>query len=119
MAESSKFTEKQSIEVGKRPINAWRHYGASIFQMYLIGAVAIFTILAVLAKTVAYFAFDVTITHAVQTFNPGWFDGLMNALSWIGFAPQQWIIALVVLLFLFASGHKWAAVRFWDSVLSL
>ena len=38
---------------------------------YLIGAVVIFIVLAVLAKTVAYFTFDVTITRALQTFHAG------------------------------------------------
>jgi undecaprenyl-diphosphatase len=78
--------------------------------MYLIGAVAAFTILAVLAKTVAYFTFDVTITRAIQEFNPGWFDALMRALTWIGFAPQAYIITLLILVFLFASGLKWETV---------
>src|SRR5512143_2652706 len=125
MAEGVKAVEKQGIEVVEKPINAWRRtihaggaivgtpwrrYRAAVFQTYLIGAVVIFVILAVLAKTVAYFTFDVTITHAVQTFNAGWFAGLMNALSWIGFAPQAWIIALGLLLFLYVSGLKWETV---------
>lgn len=60
---------------------AGRQYRAEIFQGYMILAVVVFFILAVLAHTVAYFTFDVTITHAVQTFNAGWFDALMYALS--------------------------------------
>jgi membrane-associated phospholipid phosphatase len=125
MAEGVKAVEKRSIEVAKKPVNAWRQtidaagvivgtpwrrYRAAVFQMYLIGAVDIFIILAVLAKTVAYFTFDVTITHAVQTFNAGWFAGLMNALSWMGFAPQTWIISLAVIGFLYVSGLKWETV---------
>jgi membrane-associated phospholipid phosphatase len=89
---------------------AGRRYRAEVFQGYMILAVVVFFILAVLAHTVAYFTFDVTITHAVQTFNAGWFDALMYALSWIGFAPQVWIISLVVLLFLYASGLHWETV---------
>ena len=55
----------------------------AIFQGYILVAIVLFAILAVLAHTVAYFTFDVTITREVQEFNAGWFDGLMRALSWI------------------------------------
>ena len=89
---------------------AWRRYRAEVFQGYMVLAVVVFFILAVVAHTVAYFTFDVTITQAVQTFNAGWFGELMYALSWIGFAPQVWAISLVVLLFLYASGLKWETV---------
>src|SRR5450432_4504495 len=89
---------------------AGRRYRAEVFQGYMVLAVIVFLILAVLAHTVAYFTFDVTITQAVQTFNAGWFSALMYALSWIGFAPQVWVISLVVLLFLYASGLKWETV---------
>lgn len=116
---------KKPVEAVKKPVNAWRRaidaagaivekpwrrYRAAVFLTYLIGAVVAFIILAVLAKTVAYFTFDVTITRAVQTFNAGWFDALMRALTWIGFAPQAWIITLVVILFLYASGLKWETI---------
>jgi membrane-associated phospholipid phosphatase len=83
-----------------------RDYRAAIFQGYLIGAVIVFLLLAVLAHTVAYFTFDVTITREVQEFNAGWFDVLMRALSWIGFAPQVYVISFLILLFLYASGLK-------------
>jgi membrane-associated phospholipid phosphatase len=88
----------------------WRRYRATVFQGYMIGAVVAFLILAVLAKTVAYFTFDVTITQAVQTFNAGWFGGLMAALSWIGFPPQAYLITVLILLFLYVSGLKWETV---------
>jgi membrane-associated phospholipid phosphatase len=88
----------------------WRKYRANVFLVYLIGAMVVFLILAVLASTVAYFTFDVTITRLVQTFNPGWFNALMVALSWIGFAPQAYVFTLIILLFLIASGLKWETV---------
>src|ERR1041385_8682142 len=92
---------KESIAIDK-PNNPWRptitakdaiaaperrHYRSLVFQGYMILAIVVFLILAVLAHTVAYFTFDVTITRAVQTINAGWFDGLMYSLSWIGFPP--------------------------------
>lgn len=124
--------KKQTVAAVKKPVNAWRRtidaagaivekpwrrYRAAVFLTYLIGAVVVFIILAVLAKTVAYFTFDVTITRALQTFHAGWFDGLMRALTWIGFSPQAWIITLGILLFLYASGLKWETVVALVSVL--
>ena len=114
-----------AVEAVKKPVNAWRRlidgagavvgkpwrrYRANLFIGYLIGATVFFLILAVLAKTVAYFTFDVTFTNAVQSFRPGWFDALMVALTWIGFGPQAYVITLAVLGFLFVSGLKWETV---------
>src|SRR5690349_17504780 len=87
-----------------------RHYRAWIFQTYLVGAVVVFIILAVLAKTIAYFTFDVTITREIQEFHVWWFDALMRALTWIGFPPQAWVISAVIILFLYMSRLKWEAV---------
>ena len=123
---------KKPVEAVKKPVNAWRRtidaagaivakpwrrYRAAVFQTYLIGAVVAFVILAWLAKTVAYFTFDVTITRALQTYHWGWFDALMQALTWIGFSPQAWIITLAILLFLYASGLKWETMVAFVSVL--
>jgi membrane-associated phospholipid phosphatase len=125
MARNVNAVGKRSVEVVQKPVNARRHntaeadaivskparhYRAWVFQGYLVGAVVVFIILAVLAKTVAYFTFDVTITQALQTFHPGWFDSLMYTLSWIGFSPQAWMISVVVILFLLVSGLKWETV---------
>ena len=111
--------QRKIDEAGAIVAKPWRHYRASVFQGYLIGAVVVFLILAVLAHTVAYFTFDVTITREVQEFQAGWFDGLMRALSWIGFAPQVYVISFVILLFLYASGLKWETVIALASVVSI
>lgn len=125
MAEDIQDAAKQSVEAVKKPVDNWRetvkqadaiaakpsrHYRALVFQGYIVGAVIVFIVLAILAKTVAYFTFDVTITHEVQEFNAGWYDALMYSLSWIGFAPQAWIIAAGIILFLYVSGLKWETV---------
>ena len=116
---------KAPVEAVQKPVNAWRRtitaagaivakpwrrYRTTVFLTYLVVAVVAFVVLAVVAKTVAYFTFDVTITRAIQEFNPGWFDALMRALTWIGFPPQAYVITLLCLLFLFASGLKWETV---------
>jgi membrane-associated phospholipid phosphatase len=84
-----------------------QHYRAGIFQAYLIIAVFFFIVLAIVAKTVAYFTFDVTITHAVQSFHAAWFSSIMAALTWMGFPPQTLIISAAILLMLWVSGLKW------------
>jgi membrane-associated phospholipid phosphatase len=125
MAKDVEAVRKQTVETVQKPIEKFqeniaqseaiaskpaRHYRAWVFQGYLVGAVILFVILAVLARTIAYFTFDVTITRAVQTFHPGWFDGLMYILSWIGFAPQAAIIPTIIIVFLLVIGLKWETV---------
>lgn len=125
MAKDIEAVKNDAVQAVQKPVKAWqeniadahaiapkpaRHYRAWVFQGYLVGAVILFVILAILAKTIAYFTFDVTITRALQTFHPGWFDALMYSLSWIGFPPQAGIIPAVIILFLFVSGLKWEAV---------
>ncbi len=97
----------------------WRRYRASVFQGYLIVAVVVFLSLAVLAHTVAYSSFDVTITRAVQEWRVGWLDVLMRALSWMGFAPQVNAISLAILLILYVSGLKWEALVAFANVVGI
>jgi membrane-associated phospholipid phosphatase len=99
-----------------RPLHSRR---SAIFRGYLAAAILLFAILAVLAHTVAYFAFDVTITREVQEFRAGWFDGLMRTLSWIGFSPQVYVITFLTLLFLFLSGLKWEMIVAFISVVGI
>jgi membrane-associated phospholipid phosphatase len=122
MADKVEDATKQAADAVKAPVNnwrrrinaagtivgkSWRRYRTSVFEVYLIGAVILFLTFAIAAKTFAYFTFDVTITRAIQDVNAGWFDALMKALTWIGFAPQAWIISVLVIGFLFVSGLKW------------
>jgi membrane-associated phospholipid phosphatase len=86
---------------------------AVIFQSYLLVAIIVFAILAVLAHTIAYFTFDLVISRDVQTMNAAWFDALMRFVSWFGFAPQVNLVALLLIAFLYITGLKWeAAVAF-------
>ncbi len=98
------------IQAGAIVGRPWRRYRARIFQGYLLAAIIVFAILAVLAHTVAYFAFDLVISRGVQTVNVAWFDALMRLVSWFGFAPQVNLVALMILVFLYVTGLKWEAV---------
>lgn len=88
----------------------WRRYRAAVFQGYVILAIIAFAVLAVLAHTVAYFAFDVVITSDIQRITLTGFFPLMLFLSNLGFAPQVDIISALVILFLYVTGLKWEAV---------
>ncbi len=98
------------IEAGAIVSRRWRRYRAAVFQGYLLIAIVAFAILAILAHTVAYFAFDLVISRDVQTINAVWFDGFMRLISWFGFAPQVNLIALILLAFLYLTGLRWEAV---------
>ena len=115
MSKTEKTTATKAVEAVKQPVESWRgtvagsdkiaprpqrHYRTRLFLGYTSIAVVVFVVLAFLAKTTAYFTFDVTITRAVQTFNVAWFSALMYALTWIGFSPQAWIISVGVIVFL-------------------
>jgi undecaprenyl-diphosphatase len=67
-------------------------------------------VLAALANTIAYFAFDLTITRAVQSIQAGWLTALMFWLSWPGFAPQTDIISALVSLLLYLKKLKWETI---------
>ena len=96
-----------------------RSYRAAIFQGYIVLAIIIFLVLAVLAHTIAYFTFDVTITRALQTIDSSWFAAFMYGVSWIGFVPQKIAIIVAVLVFLYASGLKWETIVSVVSVLGI
>lgn len=125
MAETFRRIPQKTIEAASRPVNSWRdainraeavvskqwrRYRTDVFLLYVGIAVGAFVVLALLAKTVAYFTFDVTVTTAVQRIGAGWFRAIMAFLSWIGFPPQAYIISALILIFLYVSGLKWEMV---------
>jgi undecaprenyl-diphosphatase len=87
-----------------------RRYRAAAFQIYVLGASAVFVTLAVIARTVAYFPIDLTITHAVQTYHGAAFERLMYGVSWLGFMPQVDILGALTIVLLFMAGLRWEAV---------
>ncbi len=61
------------------------------------------------AHNLAYFPFDVTISHGAQAYHPGWLDTATVALSWTGFPPQSDVLFGVIVVLLVVLGHRWAA----------
>jgi membrane-associated phospholipid phosphatase len=87
-----------------------RHWRARAFQAYLILATLAFGILIVLASRTSYFSIDLSVTHAVQSINAVWFTNFMWSVSYIGYAPQMFILVAAITLLLFGVGLRWEAV---------
>jgi undecaprenyl-diphosphatase len=87
-----------------------RRKRAANFQYAVLGASILFVALAVAAKFIPYFSFDLKVTRAIQAYKGGAFHGLMATLSWIGFVPQVDILGAAAVLLLFLLGLKWEAI---------
>ncbi len=98
------------VHAGAIAARPWRQYRAQIFQGYLVVAIILFAILAVLAHTVAYFTFDLFISRDLQLITVPGFDALMRFISWFGFPPQTYGVTLFLLVALWVSGLKWETV---------
>ena len=86
-------------ELAPRRVRDWR---ILIFQIYRFAALALFSVLAVMARGAAYFPIDLAVTQALQSPNLPWLDLLMRLVSWPGYGPQ--VLAVVAAL----SGLLWA-----------
>ena len=81
-----------------------------IFQIYLLAAIAIFSLLAWIASTTAYLPIDLSISHAIQLLQFAGFNPLMRLISWFGFFPQSMVVILVISIILYLAGLRWEAV---------
>lgn len=90
-----------------RPVRTYRAY---LFFIYVILATVGFGALFVLARTTPYFAFDLTIEHALQSVTVPGFAGFMLLVSTLGFFPQGIILPILIVLYLFVVGLRWEAV---------
>lgn len=90
-----------------RPV---RRYRALLFQGYVVAATIAFGVLFIIARTVPYLAFDLNLTHWLQSFNPYWFDALMRFVTGLGNTPISEILTGLIILFVFVIGLRWEAV---------
>jgi len=65
--------------------------------------------MSIAAHSLAYFPVDVTISHVVQAYHPGWLDSALAAVSWTGFPPQSDALFGVIVVALVVAGRPWAA----------
>ncbi len=87
-----------------------RRYRTILFQGGLLAVVIAFSVLALLASTIAYFPVDLRITRGLQTINSPVFAGAMRITSWAGFFPQSMIITGLIIGLLYVSGLHWEAL---------
>ena len=92
-------------EIVPKPTRRWR---ARVFQGYLVAATVAFGVLVVSASMFNYFPIDLSITRGVQAINAAWFYSVMSAVSFLGYAPQSWVMvgAVVGGYFSWACGGK-------------
>jgi membrane-associated phospholipid phosphatase len=107
--ENTKDTAQQAArtEVSSRPERDYRRY---LFQIGLIAVIGAFVSLMALVKYTPSFPIDLAITKALQSITNPVFAWLMDAISWIGFPPQSFIISLVIVGVLYAFGFHWESV---------
>lgn len=100
----------QTIEAPNDDVHRRRHGRAWHFQVLVLVAAVASGVLAVLAYWVPYFAFDLTLTLAIQSIQAPWFGVLLDKVSWIGFPPQSNAIFGLVILALFLVGLRLEAL---------
>jgi membrane-associated phospholipid phosphatase len=70
----------------------------------------IFCVLVYIVVTAPLPPFDVQIEQTVQAFHPPWLDSLTGAISWVGFPPESIVIDGMIVLAIFLTGARWAAI---------
>jgi undecaprenyl-diphosphatase len=95
---------KEDLAHQARHLLAWR------FQIAVLLAALAFGALAVLARTIWYFPLDLELTRAIQGMQTPWLDGLLGAVTWVGFPPQSNFIFGAIILGLFVVGLRLEAL---------
>lgn len=89
-------------------VPAWvRNYRAWIFQLYVLVALVAFSLLAFVADVSEYTEADLEISRALQGGLPAWARGLMQAISWPGYAPQVIFVIGGAVILLGIAGLRW------------
>jgi undecaprenyl-diphosphatase len=94
------WSEREHRAHHARWLRAWQFELALLVMTVLAGA------LAVLARTVGYFAIDIQITWALQSIDAPWLATLLHAVSWTGFPPQVDVLAGILIVCLFLVGLR-------------
>ncbi len=95
---------KRQAQVPRR-----RQYTGLFFPSYVVLASITLIALALAARRKPYFAVDLQVTRALQSFHPTWFDRLMRFFSQLGYPPQTNILGSLLILLLYGLGLKWEA----------
>src|SRR5579884_2128222 len=96
------------IQTVSQPAFTRRRY---VFGISLVVITVSLAVLTYFAKLNPYFPFDLTITRAIQTFHPAWFDLLMKFITAIGQAIPGSVLAVVVAAFIFFKDRRSDAIQ--------
>lgn len=81
-----------------------------LFQSGLIAVTGAFAALTLLARTTPFFPIDLQITRTIQLMTSPAFAEFMVLISWPGFSPQSYILAVLFTLIIWALDLHWEAV---------
>ena len=84
-------------------------YRTMLFQRVLLISIFAFFMLLFLVSTTAIFSFDLQITHALQSLQYPLFAEFMSVVSWMGYAPQSYILVGLIVLLFYGFGLHWEA----------
>ena len=84
---------------------------AITFQMsVIIIMIAAFAVLTFLVITIPTFTIDLKVSLALQSITNPVFSWFMNAVSWVGFGPQSFITALIIVVIIYKLKYRWESV---------
>lgn len=86
---------------------AARQAKALLFQVSVGIMIAAFAILTFLVVTIPTFSIDISITSGLQSINNPFFSWLMTLISWVGFSPQSYTTAVIIVVILYVLGYHW------------
>lgn len=106
-AEDALHGVQRAAQAERLPWWSVRRRGRRVWTVHLI-LLAIFAVLAFVAHRLRADRPDVWVTDAVQRLHP--LDGVLRAISWFGYTPQQLIVFGAIILFIGALGFRVQAV---------
>ncbi len=87
-----------------------RRYRQYLFIFSLVVLASAFGVLTFFVKAYHSFPLDLVITLGIQSIHLVPFDNLLIGISWLGFWPQQGLIALVIIVIILFFGLQWEAM---------
>lgn len=95
----------------KIPSPSIRRANALLFQLSVGIMIIAFAILTLLVVTVSTSSIDLNITRGLQSVNNPVVSRLMIFISWVGFSPQSYVVALIIIVLIYALGYHWEATN--------
>jgi undecaprenyl-diphosphatase len=75
-------------------------------ELIFLAGLAAFAVLALLAKANAYFSWDRSVAHAVQSIPLPGMEALMRAVSFVGDGVTSWVVVIAALVLFLARGRR-------------